>query len=69
MDQNYTHDQFITAESQVQKLPIATLKQQKADWAKTPTNPRSEPQITLHLTAAMWKITSILSLYNDTILL
>lgn len=69
MDQVYTHYRFVTAESQVFKLPIATLKQQKADLAETQTNPSSEPPITLHLTAAMWKITSILSLYNDTILL
>lgn len=40
-----------------------------ADGAETQTNPRGKPLITLHLTAAMWKMTSILSLYNDAILL
>lgn len=48
---------FTTAESQVLKFPHATLKQQKADGAATQN--KLEPPITLDLTAAMWKMTSI----------
>lgn len=54
---HHIHYWFTTAESRVLKFPHATLKQQKADggWNSN----KLKPPITLHLTAAMWKMTSI----------